>query len=75
MSCDVSLRGSLDPMLLWLWCRPADTALIQPLASELPYVMGVALKRPKKKKKKECYVHSYSGPFALALHSAWDALC
>jgi len=37
-----------------LWCRLAAIALIQPLAWELPYAMGAALKkRPKKKKKKE----------------------
>ena len=27
----VCLRGSLDPMLLWLGCGPAAAALIQPL--------------------------------------------
>ena len=32
-----------DLALLWLWCRPAAAALIQPLAWELPYAMGVAL--------------------------------
>ena len=37
-------------MLLWLWCRPAAVALIRPLAWEPLYAMGVALKRPKKKK-------------------------
>ena len=25
-----------DSVLVWLWCRPAATALIQPLAWELP---------------------------------------
>ena len=43
MSCGVSRRYSLDPALLWLWCRLAAAAWIQPLAWELPYVMGVAL--------------------------------
>ena len=28
-----------------LWCRLAGVALIQPLAWELPYAMGVAVKR------------------------------
>ena len=50
MSCVVGHRDSLDLALLWLWCRTAATALIQPLAWELPYAMGVALKRKKKKK-------------------------
>ena len=34
-----------DPVLLWLWCRLAAVALIRLLAWELPYAMGVALKR------------------------------
>ena len=33
--------------------RLAAAAPIQPLARKLPYVMGEALKRPKKKKKKK----------------------
>ena len=41
-----------DLVLPWLWCRPAATALIQPLAEELPYTVEAALKRQKKKKKK-----------------------
>ena len=39
--------------MLWLWCRPAATALIQHLAWKPPYAKGAALKRPKKKKKKK----------------------
>ena len=35
-------------MLLWLWCRPASIALILPLASEIPYATGAALKKAKK---------------------------
>ena len=50
MNCGVGHRCGLDPALLWLWGRPAATALIQPLAWELPYAAGVALKRFKKKK-------------------------
>ena len=42
-----------DPPLLWLWCRPAAVAPIQPLAWKLPCAAGVALKRPKKKKEKK----------------------
>ena len=44
-------RRSSDPTLLWLWCRPAAVARILPLALELPYANGAALKRPRKKKK------------------------
>ena len=38
-----------DLTLLWLWCRPAAAALILPLAWELPFAVGMALKRPKKR--------------------------
>ena len=45
MSLDsVGHRYGLDLALLWLWCRPAAAALICPLAWELPYAVGVALK-------------------------------
>ena len=37
-----------DPTVLWLWCRPAATAPIQPLAQELPYATDVAVKKNKK---------------------------
>ena len=42
----------LDPVLLWLWRRPAATALIQLLAWELQYAMGVALKSKNKERNK-----------------------
>ena len=45
MSFGVGHRCSLDPVLLWLWRRPAATALIGPLAWDPPYAEGVALKR------------------------------
>ena len=57
MSSGVGRRRSSDLALLWLWCRPAATALIQPQAWESPHATGAALKRQKKKKKKEhCYI-------------------
>ena len=37
----------MDLTLLWLWHRLAATVPIQPLAWELPWVAGVALKRKK----------------------------
>ena len=42
-------RHGSDSALLWLWCRPAATALIRPLACKPPYATGAALNRPKKK--------------------------
>ena len=44
----------LDPVLLWY--RVAATALIQPLAWELPYAAGVSIKRKHFKKEGEFYV-------------------
>ena len=52
MSCGIGRRGSLDPTLLRLWCRLAAVAQIQPLAWELPYAVGAALKGKKPKKTK-----------------------
>ena len=40
-------RHSSDLALLWLWCRLAAVAPIQPLASESPHAMGAALKNGK----------------------------
>ena len=57
MNCGVGHRGSSDPMLLWLWRRLAATALIRPLAWELPYATTEALKKKKKKKKLDFYLH------------------
>ena len=37
--------AGLGLALLWLWCRPAATAPIRPLAWEPPYATGAALKR------------------------------
>ena len=39
--------------MLWLWSRPAATALIRPLAWEPPYAVSAALEGQKTKKKKK----------------------
>ena len=57
MSYAVGHRCGLDLSLLWVWCRLAATALIQPLAWERPYAANAALKR--KKKKKYIYIYIY----------------
>ena len=44
MSCGAAPRFGADPAWLWL----AAAALSHPLAWELPYAAGGALKRPKK---------------------------
>ena len=40
-----------DSVWLWLWRRLAAAALIQPLAWELPYAAGAALKSKQTNKK------------------------
>ena len=57
MNCGVGGRGGSDSILLWLWCGPAATALIHPLAWELPYAVGAALKRRGEKKKRAACDH------------------
>ena len=49
MSCGVGRRHGSGMALLWLWGKPTAVALIQPLAWELPYAIGAALKEKKKK--------------------------
>ena len=45
MSCGIGRRWGLEPLLLWLGCRPAAEAPVRPLAWELPYAASVALKQ------------------------------
>ena len=52
MNCCIGHRHVSGLDLVWLWNRSAAVALIRPLAWELPYAAGVALKTKKKKKKK-----------------------
>ena len=57
MRMRVGSLASLVGLRIWHGCgcgsRPEGTAPIQPLAWELPYPMGVALKTQKEKKKKK----------------------
>ena len=52
MTCVVRRWGS-GPGFLWLWSRLAAVALIQSLALELPYAIGVAGATIERKKKEE----------------------
>ena len=52
VSCGIGHRLGSDLALLWLWRKPAATALIRLLAWEPPYASGEALKGQKDKKKK-----------------------
>ena len=53
MNCGVGRRHGLDPVLLWLWRRPAATTLIGPLTWEPPYVSRAVLRRQKTKQKQK----------------------
>ena len=68
MSYGVGHRHSSDPVWLWLWCRPAATAPIRPLAWELPYATGMALKRRKKERKKETNKWRSSHPGSVEMN-------
>ena len=50
MSSGVGQRLGSDLALLWLWCRLAAVAPIRPLAWELPYAAGAALKEKGKER-------------------------
>ena len=66
VSCGVGLRHGSDLALLWLWHRPAATALIRPLAWEPPYAVGEAQRNSKKTKKKEIETRE-TIPFSITL--------
>ena len=53
VSCGVDCRRGSDPALLWLWRRLVATALIRPLAWELPYATGAALEKAKRQETKQ----------------------
>ena len=59
MSSGVGRRLSLDPALLWLWGRMAAVPLIQLLAWEIPYAVGVALKKNHNKISSHTYLEDY----------------
>ena len=68
MSCGVRRRRSSDPVLLWLWRRPAATALIRPLAWEPPHAAGAAqemAKKTKKQNKKKAIVLKIKNKYQL----------
>ena len=53
----------MDPMWLWLWCRPAAVAPIGPLAWEPPYAVGAALKTKQNKTKRMYMYHVFTIKF------------
>ena len=53
MSCGVGHRLSLDLILLWLWCRPAATVLLGPLALGISICHRCSPQKTKEKEKKK----------------------
>ena len=69
MSCGVGHRHGSDLALLWLRQRLAAVAPIRPLAWELPYAAGAALKsKTKKTTKKLDASHCYFYLLVCLLH-------
>ena len=68
--CRLQMR--LDPELLWLWCRPAGTALIRSLAWEPPYAVDVALNNNNNKTPQIslCIHHYTTSAFCVRFPSA-----
>ena len=65
-SCSAGRKQGSDLVLLWLWCRPAATAPIRPLAWELPCATSTALRKERERETKRkankanCREHSSS---------------
>ena len=58
MSCGGGHRCGSNSVWLWLWLSLAAAAPIQPLAWELPYATGVAVKRKKDSSEVETSIFS-----------------
>ena len=72
MSCGIGCRHGSDPVLLWLLSRPAAAAPVRPLAWEPPNVMGVALEKAKRPKKK---VDTYRGKDSIKMEQEEIGRC
>ena len=67
VSCGVGHRLGSDPARLWR--RLAATALICPQAWELPYAMGVALKRHKQQQKPQKTNHMHQRIYIMQMNN------
>ena len=78
VSCGVGRRHGSDLTLLWLWRRPVAIASIGSLAWEPPYVVGMALEKDKRKKKKKGHesLHKCSYlPMDVSLYCTHGCVC
>ena len=62
----VGHRLGSDLALLWVWCRPLATALIKPLAWELPQATGAALEKAERQKTKQNKTNKQTKPEGLS---------
>lgn len=65
MSCGGDHRHGSDPELLWLRCRPAAVAPIQPLAWQLPCTTGLKRQEDKIRRKKKNRVSCLEMPWEV----------
>ena len=71
MSCGVGRRRGSDLVLLWLWRRPAATALIRPLGGNLRMLW----ERPQKRQKSENNNNKIRVRLALDVLMCQGGLC
>ena len=67
MSCGVGCRCGSDPVLLWLWRRPAAAALIGPLAWEPPVAQEMEKRQKRKEKGEKSKVSEFTSAMFLNL--------
>ena len=72
MSCGLCWRCGLAPVLLWLWHKLAAAPPIEPLAWELPYAVGAALKNKKKKNEKNICNDIYNARKQISSGNLWN---
>ena len=59
-NCGVGHKRGSDPVLLWLWCRPAAVAPIRLLAWGLTYAADVLKSKERNKQKRYMYPYFHS---------------
>ena len=70
MSCGAGRRCGLDPVLQWLWCRPAAAALIQNTSPGISICPRCGHKKERKKRGKEKVFQLVNEEEMIAYHFA-----